>query len=182
MSNGKINAALFWPIVVFAATALVLVALFVKLFLVADAPVALVIAIAAVAGLLILSPRVFDLIELTLSKEGLSAKIREVEEKVQEAQQEIKQTERKIDELFAETMSPAMFANLKKMASGHFGKFTTAEGLRRELRHLRDIGYVQVRGHIGDLPREGADLSQYVTVTPVGKEFIALRESFEEQG
>jgi hypothetical protein len=178
----KESTALLWPIVVFAATALVLIALFVKLFQVADAPAALVIAIAAVAGLLILSPRVFDLIELTVSNTGLTAKIRDVEKKVEEAKQEIEQTGQKIDQIFARTMSPAMFENLRKLSSGSFGRYkTTDSGLVRELRHLRDVGYIQVRGNIANLPREGEDLSQYVTVTPVGKEFVALRESLEQE-
>lgn len=178
----KDTAALIWPFVVFGATALVLLALFVKLFQLADAPAALVIAIAAVAGLLILSPRVFDLIELTVSNTGLTAKIRDVEKKVDQAKQEIEQTGQKIDQIFAQTMSPAMFENLRKLSSGDFGKYSTeSSGLLRELRHLRDVGYIEVEGALGNLPREGENLSQYVRVTPVGKEFVALRESLQER-
>ena len=33
---------------------------------------------------------------------------------------------------------------------------------------------------MGDLPDEGADLSDFVTATPVGKQFIALRETLEK--
>ena len=174
------TASLIWPLVVFGATALVLVGLFVKLFLLDDAPAALVIAIAAVAGLLILSPRVFDLLELSVTSTGLTAKIRDVEQKVEEAKQQVEQTGRKIDQLVAQTMSSEMFENLRKIASGNFGKYTTENsGLLRELRHLRDVGYIEVEGTLGNLPRDGENLSKHVRATPVGKEFVALRESLE---
>jgi hypothetical protein len=164
---------------VFAATLLILVALVVRLFLATEVSAALVIAIAAVSGLLILSPRVFELAELTISKQGLIAKIRDVEQKVESAEQGVKKAEKKIDQLFAYTMSDSMFGNLRKLAAGNFGHFRNNGGLRRELRHLRDVGYVTVKGHIGDLPDEGSNLSDYVTVTPVGKDFVSLRESLE---
>jgi hypothetical protein len=178
----KDSAALIWPLIVFGATALVLVALFVKLFQLDDAPTALVIAIAAVAGLLILSPRVFDLIELSVTNTGLTAKIRDVEQKVEEAKQKVEETGHKIDQLFAQTMSSEMFENLRKLSSGNFGKYTTQNsGLVRELRHLRDVGYVEVEGTLASLPREGDNLSKHVRVTPVGKKFVSLRESMEQK-
>jgi hypothetical protein len=161
-----------WPIVVFTTTLLVLVSLIVRLFLGAEVPAALVIAIAAIAGLLILSPRVLELAELTISKEGLVAKLRDVEQKVET-------TEKKIDQLFAYTMSESMFGILGKLAKGNFGHIKITAGVRRQLRHLRIIGYITVKGPIGNLPDEVANLSDYVTVTPVGKEFVAFRESLE---
>jgi hypothetical protein len=178
--NGRKPGAV-WPVVVFSATLLVLAALIVKLFLAPEVSTALVIAIAALAGLLVLSPRVFDFAELSLSKEGLVAKIRDVERKVESTEEEVKKAERKIDQLFAYTMSDSIFGNLRKLATGQFGHFKNNGGLRRELRHLRDIGYIAVRGHIGDLPEEGNNLSDYVTITPVGKDFVALRESMEAE-
>lgn len=65
---------------------------------------------------------------------------------------------KKVTQLFLVTMSPAMFANLEKIASGHFGSFQKSRGLERELYHLRDIGYIEVPSVRG-LPREGPDLS-----------------------
>jgi hypothetical protein len=50
-------------------------------------------------------------------------------------------------------------------------------GSEARLQHLRDIGYVTVKGHIGDLPDEGDNLSDFVTATPVGKQFIEFRET-----
>jgi hypothetical protein len=172
MGKSEAKSVRIWPVVVFGATVSILACLIVKMFLVAEPPASLLIAIAVIAGLLILSPRVFDLAELTISKGGLVAKIRDMEQKVETA-------ERKIDQLFAYTMSDSMFENLQKLASGRFGHFRNNGGLRRELRHLRDVGYISVQGHIGDLPDDGQNLSDFVTVTPVGRDFVALRQSLE---
>jgi hypothetical protein len=172
MEKVEAKGTWIWPVVLFSAILLVLACLIVKMFLLTEAPASLVIAITAIAGLLILSPRVFDLAELTISKGGLVAKIRDVEQKVESA-------ERKIDQLFAYTMSDSMFENLRKLAPGPFGHFRNDGGLFRELRHLRDVGYISVRGHISNLPYEGQNLSDFVTITPVGREFVALRESLE---
>ncbi|MFF0531617.1 hypothetical protein ACFYT3_24925, partial [Nocardia amikacinitolerans] len=46
--------------------------------------------------------------------------------------------------------------------------------LDRELRYLRDVGYIDVRS-IAQIPAEGDDLSDWVDVTPTGRDFIALR-------
>ena len=168
-----------WPVVVFTAILLTLIALVVRLFLAAEVSGALVIAIAAIAGLLVLSPRLFELAELRFSKEGFVARLQKVEHKVESTEQGVKRTEKKIDQLFAATMSDSMFENLRKVASGAFGHFRNSGGLRRELRHLRDIGYITVKGHIGHLPDQGNNLSDFVTITPAGKEFVALRETLE---
>ena len=124
------------------------------------------------AGLLILSPRVFDIVSLYLSKEGLRAEMNAVKEQVSE-------TSDKINRLFMLTMSPAMYKNLRKLASGRFGHYKMNKGLERELYHLRDIGYIEVES-IKQIPRpSGEDLSAHVTITETGKEFVELRESIE---
>ena len=168
-----------WPVVVFVATVLVLVCLIIKMFLVEDVSTALVTAIAAISGLLIVSPRLFDFAELSISKDGLVAKIDKVEKKAELVEQVAKSTERKIDQIFANTMSESMYSNLKKLATGSFGQFQNSGGLRRELQHLRDVGYIHMNRHIGELPIDGNNLSDYVTVTPVGKDFVDLREALE---
>jgi hypothetical protein len=182
MENSSEKTAWAWPIAVFAATLLVLASLIVKMFLLDEISTTLVVSIVAISGLLILSPRIFELSELTLSTDGLIAKIRDVERKVETTKQEIKKTEQKIDKLFAYTMSPSMATNLRKVAAGNFGHFRNSSGLQRELRHLRDIGYIDVKGNLGDLPDEGNELSDFVTATPTGKDFLALRESMEADG
>jgi hypothetical protein len=84
-----------------------------------------------------------------------------------------------MDQVLAYTMTDSMFNNLRKLASGNFGHFRNNGGLRRELRHLRDAGYISVAGHVGELPDEGSNLSDHVKVTPVGREVVGLRDSME---
>jgi hypothetical protein len=128
----------------------------------------LVGAITIVAALLVVTIRVFDVGTLSVGKDGLRAELNAVKEQVAEA-------DRRIDELFLLTMSPAMFLNLKKLASRRFGGYEMGPGLERELRHLRDIGYVDVQA-IGAIPKTGPELAEFVTVTPAGERFVALRE------
>jgi hypothetical protein len=61
----------------------------------------------------------------------------------------------RIDKIFAYTMSESMYLNLQKISSGNFGHFVQSEGLSRELRHLRNIGYITVKGTMGGLPLRG---------------------------
>lgn len=84
----------------------------------------------------------------------------------------------RVSELFLTTMSSAMYYNLQKLASNSFGRFQMPQGLRRELYHLRDIGYIAVDS-ISSLPSEGLNLSDYVRVTETGRRFVALRGDLE---
>lgn len=99
----------------------------------------------------------------------------------------IKLLERKVDQVrldvdiiraFILSMGDNMYANLEKMASDHFGPYVLEEqsGLWRELYQLRDMGYIHVES-IRALPRRGEDLSRYVSITPVGREFVRIRET-----
>lgn len=117
--------------------------------------------------------------DLGVSEAKASQQIQEIQGRQTTAENRIREAERKIDRLFAHTMSSSMFDNLRKLSTGRFGQFKNGGGLRRELRHLRDIGYISVRGHIGDLPAEGDDLSTYVSVTPVGRQFVEFRNALE---
>ncbi|MFF1443347.1 hypothetical protein [Streptomyces sp. NPDC058295] len=80
-----------------------------------------------------------------------------------------------MSKLFLHTMSGQMYENLKKLTSGNFGNYVMGSALERELRHLRDIGYIRVHS-ISSVPPEGENLSQYVSVTEAGSQFVALRE------
>jgi hypothetical protein len=103
--------------------------------------------------------------------------ISEIKSRQDTVDSRIEQAEKRIDRIFAYTMSDPIFVNLKKLSTGAFGHFQTNGGLRRELRHLRDIGYITVKGHINDLPDDGAELSAFVSVTPVGRQFVTLRDT-----
>jgi predicted nucleotide-binding protein len=89
--------------------------------------------------------------------------------------------ERQIDRLFAFSMSDSMFHNLRKIAGGQFGHFFNSEGLRRELRHLRDLGYVALHAPVNVLPEEGYELSEHVAITTDGQRFVKLREDLEQE-
>src|SRR5262249_32595599 len=118
--------------------------------------------------------------DLGVSDIKTNRQIRDLESRQETAESKIKETENRIDHIVAYTMSDSMFSNLKKLSTGRFGRFRTGSGLRRELRHLRDIGYVTVKGSIGNLPKEGDNLSDFVTIKPIGKEFVDFREALKE--
>jgi hypothetical protein len=126
-----------------------------------------------VAALLVITIRVFDLGSLSVGKDGVRAELKAVKEQIAEA-------DRRIDELFLQTMSPAMFLNLKKLTSRCFGPYEMGPGLERELRHLRDIGYVDVRA-IGSIPKTGTELAEFAKVTPAGQRFVAMRDQLERK-
>lgn len=63
----------------------------------------------------------------------------------QKTDQQITETNKKIEFFFACTMSDYMFSNPEKLTSGKFWHFHNTGSLRRELRHLRDIGYIKMK-------------------------------------
>jgi hypothetical protein len=118
--------------------------------------------------------------DLGLSEAKVAKDISDIKSRQESAESRIGEAEQKIERIFAYTMSDAIYLNLKKLASGRFGHFENTGNLRRDLRHLRDIGYITAKGHIRDLPTEGSDLSEYITITPVGRQFVEFRETLEE--
>jgi hypothetical protein len=114
-------------------------------------------------------------------KEGASLKLGPVEvgelrSEVRSVREELSDLNQKVTRLFLTTMSPAMFENLSKLHTGHFGPFEKTQGLKRELYHLRDIGYLAVES-ISALPDEGPNLSDFVSITETGRSFVELRRS-----
>jgi len=108
-------------------------------------------------------------------------KLQRIEEKMATVEKDVNITKQ-----FLLSMNPKMYKNLKKIASGKFQsyKMKQGSGLQRELYHLRDIGYIEVKA-IRDIPNEGDNLSDYVEITPTGKKFVDLRELYledEKQG
>lgn len=99
----------------------------------------------------------------------------ELKAKVDEVQDDVLALNNKVTQLFLHTMSPGMYGNLKKIASGHFGEYVKGRALDRELRFLRDYGFIEV-GSISSIPEEGPNLSEYVAATETGKNFVELRE------
>ena len=103
-------------------------------------------------------------------------KIGKLEAQLSSVRKELSEVNEKIAKLFLTTMSPLMYVNLKKLASGNFGPYEISKGLERELYHLRDIGYISVTS-IKSIPKSGESLSDHVEVTETGKMFVELREA-----
>jgi hypothetical protein len=114
-------------------------------------------------------------------KKGASFKvgpveIGEIKADVAIVQQQVSDLGNKVAEIFLLAMAGPMYANLKKLASGEFGRYEMSEGLMRELYHLRDMGYIEVNS-IRAIPSHEENLSRYVKVTGTGQRFVELRES-----
>jgi hypothetical protein len=107
-------------------------------------------------------------------KIGAWLELGEVRQEVRDIRGQIDDISQRVAALFLSTMAPSMYLNLRKLESGHFGRFEASDGLVRELKHLRDVGYIE---DLGQLPNSGEDLSQFVTITPTGRDFVKLRES-----
>lgn len=99
----------------------------------------------------------------------------ELGEKVEEVKNDLENTNQKISRLFITTMGKNLYDNLKKIKDGNFGPFHKSDGLKRELYYLRDMGYVDVPS-ISGIPDSGPNLSEHLVITPLGKEFVELRE------
>jgi hypothetical protein len=175
---------------VFVGVATVDAVLLIKL-LTGEPSTELLLAVVVVTTLLIFSFRLEDITDANVTKNGLEIKLQKLDTKVnatndklKEAQAEIEANKEKVDNLFLLSMGPDIYTNLKKIASGHFGKYykPNAGGLDRELRHLRNIGYVEVKDNsISEIPEHGENLSEYVWATETGKDFVTLRESVEQR-
>lgn len=133
----------------------------------------IIVAIIAIAFLLFLIPRLEDVISLTFDRGKLENKLSTISKK-------LATTNTRIDKLVLLSLSESMYKNLKKFAAGNFGAYEMSDGLEREIYYLRDIGYVEV-GRIRDIPHQGNNLSEYVKITDLGKQFIELRKSIESE-
>jgi hypothetical protein len=72
------------------------------------------------------------------------------------------------------TMSPPMFENLGKFATGSFGPYELTEAFRAELLQFREAGHVSLEP-LERIPYRGDNLSNYVQITDAGREFLRLR-------
>jgi len=100
----------------------------------------------------------------------------QLEARVDNVQSDVQGLNEKVSQLFLHTMSDGAYKNLKKIASKHFGTYTMGVALDRELRYLRESGLIEVEV-ISSIPKDGPDLSRFVSVSKNGEEFVALREA-----
>lgn len=118
---------------------------------------------------------------------GWKLKFRELEKKTNELQDEIDRTSTRIDSLFIASMSSLALNNLRKIASGSFGSYYRGQGLTWQLLYFASMGYVsfKCRG-VDEIPVNGEEptklnLSDYVLITDLGREYLALRELVEKR-
>ena len=97
---------------------------------------------------------------------------------------QIRRTNERVDKLFYYTMSGPMYQNLRKLVEGRFTDYEMNEGLKRELYHLRDTGFIEITNRsqhsIRNIPHKGDNLQQYVVVTDVGRQFVEIRNKLDE--
>jgi len=132
-------------------------------------------AICVVGILLILTGNLYAIEAISLSGKGFRAELRELNQKTTEVKQAVA-------DLILLSMGDEAYLNLTKLASGTFGPFTKEAhmGLETELYHRRNLGYVDLNKaaarSIHELPESGPELSEYVRITPKGRQYIELRE------
>jgi len=171
-----------WKAIVFIVVLVVEALLVIRLFAgPGDQQGVLVGAIVVVAAALILVPRVFDLSQLkvpgfTAQLQAMSQSLDETRSSVQATDAAVESVNRKLDTLFALSISDWQYQNLEKLTSGRFGPYVRSMGLENDLRHLRNHGYVEVPS-VRDLPDTGEELCDYVAVTDTGRLFVELRQS-----
>ncbi len=98
-----------------------------------------------------------------------------------------RRVESEIDQLYALSMSDDAFYQLNRLNTGQYGAFwldpALKIGLAAELIYFKILGYIEFKDPnrkevaylpSGDNPND--DLCNYLRVTPVGQEFIALRK------
>lgn len=102
----------------------------------------------------------------------------------------VDQAENAIDQLYALSMSEDAFAQLKKLCTCNYGGFwldpNLTVGLAAEINYFKILGYITFKKiadtrdlPTGDHPNE--NLSDYISVTPLGHEFITFREKAQER-
>jgi hypothetical protein len=158
---------------VLATLVLVIAGLFVALFTSDTADVPVVTAIVACVVLMLLVPQMSRVV--AVKGFGVEATMAARIEKVEGA---VDETNRRIDALFALSISDWQYRNLVKLASGTFGPFVRSLGLENDLRHLRNHGYVAIPS-VRDIPDRGDELCTHVEVTDTGRKFVELREELQ---
>jgi hypothetical protein len=194
-TSGDFNIAKEWrTIALLSIMSAVELLLIVRLFTSPATDVQLIVAIVVVAVLLLVATIAERLQKVTAGPSGINAELRtellmikedigQTKEQVsntkvvvQDTKDVVEDTNRKVQRLFVMTMSEPMYHNLKKLGSGPFGKYEMGPGLERELRWLRDIGYIAAPKGVSSIPRRGDNLSDHIMITKSGEEFVRLRE------
>jgi len=130
--------------------------------------------------LFVLASNVDGIRSITVGKEGFRVDLDRLQKTVSENDQAI-------TELVLLSMGKDAYINLRKLATGSYGRFEKEPhmGLETELYHLRNLGYVELKegtAHsIHEIPKEGPELSTYIRVTEEGQKYIRLRDKYQER-
>jgi hypothetical protein len=129
--------------------------------------------IIALAALIVVSVRASDVAAMTGGSRRSMGDLERLRHRLDE-------TDRRTSDLVRLVLPRDEFQTLRKLAGRRFGPYAMGGGLERELRHLRQLGYVDVPS-IGAIPRHGGELAEAVRITPAGERFVELREQLERQ-
>jgi hypothetical protein len=136
-----------------------------------------VVALAVIAVLPWLAPLI-DTMELP---GGGSVTFREVKEEIGKQKEQLNAQQEIINQLVIYSMSGYLFNLLSQLyhraRDGGEYRFTNDESMIRDLRYLRDHGYLE-HFYIRQLP-EGTNLAGQLKLTPVGNYFVEVREALE---
>ncbi|MFD3459141.1 hypothetical protein ACFWVM_05480 [Nocardia fluminea] len=99
-----------------------------------------------------------------------------VKDTVKKTEKEVETLSKRVERVFLASMDADMALNLRKLSNEDFGEYFMHAPLERQLRHLRDLGYIEVNCAISEIPNEGENLSQHVIATKTGRDFINLRD------
>jgi hypothetical protein len=109
-------------------------------------------------------------------KFGSWLELGELKTRVDNVQSDVKGLDERVRQLYLHAMSEGAYNNLRKIVRKPFGPYTMSKALDRELRYLRENGYIKVVS-VSSIPKDGDDLSEHVSATKNGEEFVRLREA-----
>jgi hypothetical protein len=116
-----------------------------------------------------------SLTQVDLTSAGVSFKLRSLERGQENLRSELDAVRERVTTLFLNTMAPSTYGQLLKLRGRNFFDYHKTEDFEREMTNLRDAGYV-ADFNWAAIPAGGADLSNHIRITPLGEEFLALRE------
>ncbi|AKG24727.1 hypothetical protein [Calothrix sp. 336/3] len=134
----------------------------------------LIAALIFIGILMFLMPRMDDVVAMTFDREKIDTKINSINKK-------LGTTKTRADKIFTLSMSDYMYKTLQKINSGNYGSYEMTSRMERELYHLRDVGYIDDIEEIRDIPYKGSNLSNYLKITSLGKQFVEMRKSVEDE-
>jgi hypothetical protein len=162
-----------WQYLLGGMFATAFVAALLGLLLASTSKTVLVTVLAISAGGLVLVAALPQLSEFSIGLKGVTAKLVQVEEKVDEQQQ-------RINQLVYYSMSASIFQHLCGITLLHKYNYNNDEPSRREMYFLRDHGFIKPKPPLEFLVFEnlnGRNLVEVAEPTEIGRVCVKLRKS-----